>query len=141
MYEFYYTRNQSAGSLTTDGSDNYFHNHLYRSGWTYESRILGVPFVTLNDTRSGIANNKFIVHHIGLSGIALNNFPYKLLASYRKNYGGKGTAYIPNDVFSTYLDVRVLQAYVDFNVQLGGDFSSDEGSNLGIGLNLSKNLF
>ena len=38
IYEFYYTKNQSrsrAGS-EEDGSDNYFNNNLYRSGWTYK---------------------------------------------------------------------------------------------------------
>tara|TARA_R100001369_G_scaffold92896_1_gene141070 strand:+ start:83520 stop:84857 length:1338 start_codon:yes stop_codon:yes gene_type:complete len=141
MYEFYYTKDQSDDNITTDGSDNYFNNNLYRSGWTYESRILGVPFITLDDDRFRINNNKIIVHHIGISGI-VSNLPYKLLTSYRKNYGGKGTtSFEKNTVLSTYLDLKVYQSYFDVNLQLGSDFSDIESPNFGAGVQLSKKLF
>ena len=58
MYEFYYTKNQSKNTPTTDGQDNYFNNNLYRSGWTYENRVLGLPFITLGPDRFRITNNK-----------------------------------------------------------------------------------
>src|SRR5690606_16390754 len=51
MYELYYTKHQSYTSSGNDGTDNYFNNNLYRSGWTYESRVLGVPFITLDEDR------------------------------------------------------------------------------------------
>ena len=142
MYEFYYTKDQSQGSLTSDGTDNYFNNNLYRSGWTYESRVLGVPFFTLNENRFRIGNNRFIVHHLGLTGNFTENLPYKILTSYRKNYGGKGSGYAETqNILSSYIDVKVWQAYVDFNIQAGADFSSDASPNYGFGLLLSKNLF
>lgn len=141
MYEFYYTRDQSDDDITTDGNDNYFNNNLYRSGWTYESRILGVPFITLDDDRFRISNNKIIVHHIGISGI-VKNLPYKFLASYRKNYGAKGQALnISKDIVSTYLDVKVWQENFDINLQLGADINSEASPNLGVGVQLSKKLF
>ena len=141
MYEFYYTKDQSDDNITTDGSDNYFNNNLYRSGWTYESRILGVPFITLDDDRFRINNNKIIVHHIGIAGI-VKDLPYKFLASYRKNYGGKGTSgFEKNTVLSTYLDLKVYQSYFDVNLQLGSDFSDIESPNFGAGVQLSKKLF
>ncbi len=141
MYEFYYTKDQSDDNITTDGSDNYFNNNLYRSGWTYESRILGVPFITLDDDRFRVNNNKIIVHHIGISGIVAN-LPYKLLTSYRKNYGGKGTtSFEKNTVLSTFLDLKVYQSYFDVNLQLGSDFSDIESPNFGAGVQLSKKLF
>src|SRR5690606_9397010 len=65
MYEFYYTKNQSKNSSTTDGTDNYFNNNLYQSGWTYENRVLGIPFITLRDSRFRIGNNIFVAHHFG----------------------------------------------------------------------------
>src|SRR5690606_18438486 len=142
MYEFYYTKNQSKNSLSTDGTDNYFNNNLYRSGWTYESRILGVPLITLNDSRFRVGNSLFVAHHVGVSGTAFENMPYKLLATYRNNYGVKGAHYPkPERIFSSYLDVRVLQAFMDLNVQVGGDISSASSPNLGVGLHLSKSLF
>src|SRR5690606_37697022 len=103
MYEFYYTKNQSKNSLSTDGMDNYFNNHLYRSGWTYGSRILGLPFITLQDSRFRVGNSIFIAHHLGISGMAFNSMPYKLLTSYSVNYGAKGAHYAESEkLLSTY---------------------------------------
>ncbi len=51
MYEYYFTRHQSKTYPTTDGKDNYFNNQVYQSGWTYEKRIIGLPFIMLNDER------------------------------------------------------------------------------------------
>src|SRR5690606_9124514 len=142
MYEFYYTKNQSKNSLSTDGTDNYFNNNLYRSGWTYESRILGVPFITLKDSRFRVGNSIFVAHHLGISGTAFEDLPYKMLTSYSVNYGAKGSHYAKAEkILSTYLDLKILQAYMDLNVKIGGDISSASSPNLGVGLQLSKNLF
>jgi len=141
MYEFYYTKNQSKNSPTTDGADNYFNNNLYRSGWTYESRILGVPFIFLDEDRFRVINNKMMAHHIGISGVAFSKLPYKLLSSYRKNYGAKGGGQIRNNILSSYLDLNVYQNLFQVNVQLGADFISDASPNFGAGLQLSKTLF
>jgi len=141
MYELYYTRNQSKNFPTSDGTDNYFNNHLYRSGWTYENRILGVPFITLDENRFRVNNNKIIAHHIGISGTAFNRLPYKLLNSYRKNYGGKGVAFENSNILSTYLDLKIWQNVVDVNVQVGVDFSSIASPNFGGGIQLSKPFF
>lgn len=141
MYEFYYTRDQSDENITTDGSDNYFNNNLYRSGWTYESRILGVPFVTLDDDRFRINNNKIIVHHIGISGLA-GNLPYKVLTSYRKNYGAKGARnFKESTILSSYLDLKVWKDSFDVNLQLGADLNSIASPNFGAGVQISKKFF
>ncbi|MFD1096317.1 capsule assembly Wzi family protein [Salegentibacter chungangensis] len=141
MYELYYTKNQSAASPTSDGRDNYFNNNLYRSGWTYENRILGVPFITLDEDRFRVANNTVLVHHLGISGKAWSNFPYKLLLSYRKNYGVKGgSAAAKNNILSTYLDVELFRNVVDLNLLLGSDFISDDSPNFGVGVRLSRKL-
>lgn len=141
MYELYYTKNQSRNYPTTDGADNYFNNSLYLSGWTYESRILGVPFIFLDEDRFRVINNKMMAHHIGISGVAFSKLPYKLLSSYRKNYGAKGGGQLRNNILSTYLDLNVYKNIFDVNVQLSADFISDASPNFGAGLQLSKNLF
>ncbi|MBE7639203.1 hypothetical protein GUB10_02560 [Salegentibacter sp. BLCTC] len=139
MYEFYYTKNQSKNTPTTDGEDNYFNNNLYRSGWTYENRILGLPFISLGPDRFRIANNKIIAHHLGLSGMAFNKIPYRFLGSFRKNYGGKGSSNINGKhVFSTYIDLNLLQNIVNLNLHLGGDFSEIATPNFGAGVSISK---
>ncbi|SHF91837.1 Capsule assembly protein Wzi [Salegentibacter echinorum] len=141
MYEFYYTKNQSKNTPTSDGTDNYFNNNLYRSGWTYENRVMGVPFITLGENRFRIANNKIVVHHLGLTGLAFKKYPYRFLGSYRQNYGGKGSGYRSRDIFSTYLDLNLLQNYVNLNLQVGADFSEIAAPNFGAGLSLSKKIF
>ncbi|WP_026838129.1 capsule assembly Wzi family protein [Gillisia sp. JM1] len=141
MYELYYTKDQSDDDITTDGNDNYFNNNLYRSGWTYESRIIGVPFITLDDNRFRINNNKIIVHHIGLSGV-VGDLPYKLLTSYRKNYGAKGAGnFKKSTILSTYLDLKVWQDLFDINLQLGADLNSIAAPNFGAGVQISKKFF
>jgi len=141
MYELYYTKNQSKNFPTSDGEDNYFNNNLYRSGWTYEKRILGVPFITLDENRFRVNNNKIIAHHIGISGTAFDKLPYKLLGSYRKNYGGKGQDKLLSNILSTYLDLNVWQNMVDVNVQVGADFSSIASPKFGGSIQLSKRIF
>lgn len=141
MYEFYYTRNQSKNSPTTDGIDNYFNNSLYRSGWTYENRIIGVPFIFLDKERFGVINNKLIAHHFGITGVAFSNLPYKLLGSYRKNYGAKGRRYLRSNILSTYLDLNIYQNLVQVNLQLGADFNTISSPNFGAGIQVSKILF
>ncbi|RKS50565.1 capsule assembly protein Wzi [Gillisia mitskevichiae] len=141
MYEFYYTRDQSDDDITTDGNDNYFNNNLYRSGWTYESRILGVPFITLDDDRFRINNNKIIVHHIGISGV-VGDLPYKLLSSYRRNYGAKGARnFKKSTILSSYLDLKVWRDSFDVNLQLGADINSKASPNFGAGVQISKKFF
>ncbi len=141
MYEFYYTKNQSKNTPTTDGEDNYFNNNLYRSGWTYENRVLGLPFITLGPDRLRINNNKLIAHHIGLSGMAFKKVPYRFLGSFRKNYGGKGSRNTNGKhVLSTYLDLNLLQNIVNLNLQLGTDFSEIDGPSFGAGISISKSF-
>ena len=141
MYEFYYTKHQSFTSSGTDGKDNYFNNNLYRSGWTYENRILGLPFIFLDEDRFRVANNNVVAHHIGLSGIAFSSFPYKVLSRYRQNYGAKGGGNLRNKILSTYLDLNIYNTFVDVNLLVGADFNNTTAPNFGAGLQLTKNLF
>ena len=142
MYEFYFTRNQSKNYPTTDGKDNYFNNHLYRSGWTYEQRIIGLPFMMLDEDRFRVAHNNIVAHHIGIAGNAFFRYPYKLLTSYRGNYGAKaGTSRPVERIVSSYLDVNVWQDFVEVNLQFGADMHFEKTTNVGIGLRLQKSLF
>lgn len=141
MYEFYYTKNQSKSSPTTDGIDNYFNNNLYRSGWTYEQRILGVPFIILDEDRFRVNNNMIAAHHLGIAGVAFDALPYKLLTSYRKNYGSKGSGRLRSDIFSGFLDLKVYQNAFDLSVNFGVDINSVAKPNFGGGIELSKRLF
>lgn len=143
MYEIYYTKNQSKDRVSSevDGNDNYFNNNLYRSGWTYESRILGVPFINLKEERFRVGNNKILVHHIGIEGKILDKLPYRFLISYRSNYGAKGADVFPNkNILSTFLELEVLKRNIEMNIQIGSDINSNTNSNFGLGLSLKKSF-
>lgn len=140
MYELYYTKHQSRTSSGTDGADNYFNNNLYRSGWTYHNRILGVPFIYLDEDRFRVANNIVLAHHVGIAGNFVD-YPYTILASYRKNYGAKQGGQINNSILSTFLNLKVYQDIVDIDVEFGADFHSLKSPNFGAGLQVSKRFF
>ena len=144
MYEFYYTKNQSRGrkSSEEDGADNYFNNNLYRSGWTYNKQVLGMPFILLNDIRFRIGTNITTVHHLGLKGMAFDKVPYRLLLSYRKNYGVKDSFFSETrEVLSTLIEVNLVNDNYNLKAQFGADISSYEDTNFGVGLNFSKTIF
>lgn len=142
LYEYYFSRHQSKSTPTPDGKDNYFNHNLYRSGWTYEQRVLGLPFMMLDEDRYRIAHNNIVAHHVGLSGIAFYRYPYKLLLSYRENYGAKSGYSTPqNTVLSGLMDFTLYRERFNFGLQMGFDFDSEEGTALGLGFRLSKKFF
>lgn len=144
MYEFYYTKNQSRDRMSSnvDGADNYFNNNLYRSGWTYRNRIIGVPFILLNENRFRVGTNIISVHHLGLKGKILGEVPYRLLLSYRKNYGVKDSFFPQKrEIFSSMLEIQLINSDYLLKAQLGADINSSEKSNFGIGINFSKTIF
>ncbi|MDR5590557.1 capsule assembly Wzi family protein [Christiangramia sp. SM2212] len=145
MYEFYYTKNQSRRrkSSEVDGADNYFNNNLYRSGWTFRNQVIGLPFILLNEeSRFRIGTNILTVHHLGIKGLAFDKLPYRFLLSYRKNYGVKDS-FFPNtrEVFSSLIEVELIDSAYKLKAQIGADIKSYEDSNFGIGINFSKNIF
>ena len=91
LYEFATTLDQS-GTTGVSGFDNYFSNNLYRSGWTYEQTIIGLPFILVDknieitNLTSPIVSNRVQVHHIGISGMykALN---WKVKSAFATHYG------------------------------------------------------
>jgi hypothetical protein len=78
--------------------DDYYNNYLYRSGWTYNERVMGNPLFltykyTLNflnpypDYGVAIANNRISAVHLGLEGKLSDKITYKGLFTYSKNFG------------------------------------------------------
>ncbi len=86
LYEFVTTADQS-GIDGGRGYDNYFANNLYRSGWTYEGNIIGLPFILLAEDRvltsenNPILSNSLNLHHLGVTG-NWKNFTWQILSSY-----------------------------------------------------------
>lgn len=82
LYEFVYTLDQT--SSETSGVDNYFSNSVYRSGWSYEEQIVGMPLILFQqgwepspDTNP-IISNRVRAHHFGFLGsVGLVNWKLK----------------------------------------------------------------
>lgn len=90
LYEFITTNDQSTGNIS--GADNYFSNSVYRSGWTYESVILGLPLIAVDPTReinsnnSPIVSNRVRAHHFGFTG-NFHHIDWKVLSTVGKQLG------------------------------------------------------
>jgi hypothetical protein len=89
-----------------------------------------------------VVNSKFSAHHLGISGNFSNYFtsyPWKLLLSFSHNEGRYGRFYNPNrDIFSGLFDVKLLQSFVQLNIQLGLEISNVAEPLYGAGINLRK---
>lgn len=88
------------------GRDNYYNNYLYRSGWTYQDRILGTPlFFTkarmqnyvpgftdpdINRFDFNIINNRIVAHHFAIEGRIYPQIEYSFVTTFSKNYGTYG---------------------------------------------------
>ena len=146
MYEWYYTHHQSYTTTGVHKHDDYFNNGNYRSGWTYERRVIGAPFFTVNpdpENLIAIINNKFAAHHIGIGGQIgnyFNVFPYRLLLSYAHNDGRYNRRYRPlkQNVFYGLFDLRLLdENAISIDLQLGLELNSYTVPVYGAGVHLS----
>jgi len=142
LYEFYYTKNQSRYSTGPHKNDNYFNNILtYKSGWTYQRRILGLPFFDYDQDKDFISGSRFLAHHLGLAGSwsKSDSFDYKLLASYVKKYGTYNKRYVPNqeEVYLNY-NLGLFKNPFNLNLILSAEYSNLAQPIYGAGLSLSK---
>ncbi len=142
IYEFYYTEHQSHTTTGVDGADNYFNNTIYRSGWTFENRVLGVPFFTVNPEEPGIINNKFKAHHIGIGGDfsnTWNTWPYKFMLSLARNDGRFTRRFRPvQDVAYVHFEYGLLRSFLDLDIQVGAEYNSFSSPIYGVGLQVRK---
>jgi len=138
IYEFFYTHHQSHTTTGRHGADNYFNNSTYRSGWTYERRVLGAPFFTPDPEGDWFPNNKFTAHHLGIGGRLLNNtfsYPYKLLLSYARNDGRYTRPFVPKqDVAYIYSEIGLLRNWMNLDLQVGAEYDSYASPVYGVGV-------
>ncbi|HBL80010.1 MAG TPA: hypothetical protein DDZ79_08830, partial [Aequorivita sp.] len=99
LYEYIDTVDQSGISVGS-GKDNYFSNSIYRSGWTYEENVIGVPFIlynkelSLESTEPRYISNRSKTHHLGVMG-QFNNLTWKIKTTYSKYLGTYGAPLYP----------------------------------------------
>ncbi len=145
IIEYYYLENQSRNrqGSAEDGSDNYFSNNLYRSGWTYNQQVIGTPFVIPNTPPEvGIKYNIVSALHTGVAGHLFQELPYRFLLSYRSIYGKKD-AYLatPKKIISPFLELQLLEGDYNVNLQISADLDPNEKANLGIGVRFSQSFY
>ena len=70
------------------GQDSYYHNGVYRTGWSHQDRILGTPLFVLQGTgaQARIASNRIRGHHVGVGGSVTEDIEYRLLSSHAWHY-------------------------------------------------------
>jgi hypothetical protein len=115
--------------------DNYFNNSIYRSGWTYFNRVIGVPFITPATEFPGMINNRITSHHLGVRA-SVSDLDIKFMGSYTQNLGLYVEPYDPvENVFYTVLDFAyILWEKLQIGLQLGADLSDVNGERFGAGL-------
>jgi len=85
-YQHINTKRQDARGGQPPGRARYYWNVYYRSGWTYQSEVLGIPLITF-DEAGNLDNNMLVGHHFGFSGDITDGFNYKAFFTYTRNYG------------------------------------------------------
>jgi hypothetical protein len=91
LYEYIDTVDQS-GIAAGSGFDGYFGNNIYRSGWSYEQNVMGLPFilfdknVKITQDSTPYVSNRSKTHHLGVSG-GFSKFHWKLKTTYTKYLG------------------------------------------------------
>ena len=84
------------------GADRAYNHSIYRGGWTYQGRTLGVPLVTpasatpgLSSNLPGIGNSIVVAHHVAMEGTFAPALSYTLYGTYSRNYGAQGVCETP----------------------------------------------
>ncbi|SRX54886.1 capsule assembly Wzi family protein [Aequorivita sp. CIP111184] len=140
LYEYIDTVDQSGISIGS-GKDNYFSNSIYRSGWTYEENIIGIPFilfdknVEINGTNTPFISTRSKVHHFGVTG-KFNNFQWKLKSTYANYLGTYGKPIYPT--WKYWYNYGTLSYKTPklgmFTIMAGADFSNISETLLGGGI-------
>ena len=86
VFEILNTKQQNSFDWEPWGTDNYYSNFIYKSGWSYYGTILGTPLISYDRETKQISNNIITAVHFGASG-AIGEIDYTLFYTYSRNYG------------------------------------------------------
>ncbi len=88
LYEHINTKRQDSFDFEPYGTATYYNHFIYRTGWTYEGRVIGNSLLlTDGSDDQPIYNNILIAHHLGVKGQLPFLLSYKLLYTFSRNYG------------------------------------------------------
>jgi len=158
VFEYLQTTNQSGplhflyydGKLYPNtrggGSDEYYNNGVYCSGWSYFGRAIGNALLTSpeynNDQRLGFKNNRVKAIHLGLEGNITSEFSYRTLFSGMYGWGTHPRPFTKRkDNFSSLIECIYKpkkQNGLQINLQASFDKGDLYGDNFGCSLKISK---
>ncbi len=123
LIEYVQTTSQS-GSTGDSGRDNYFRSGIYRSGWTFDANILGLPFITVDETGLEIANNKSQAIHLGFK-VGENRWDFTTRLTFIENKGSNVLPLDPTEkaIYSYFKFGYGLKQYGKIELITGADFS------------------
>lgn len=129
LYEYIDTSDQSGISVGS-GFDGYFGNNIYRSGWTYEENVIGVPFILfdknieITSTTTPFISNRSKVHHFAAMG-EFSNFQWKLKSTYASYLGTYRKPFSPTlEYWYNYGSLSYKNEKLGtFTIMGGADFS------------------
>ncbi|MGO4911491.1 capsule assembly Wzi family protein [Leeuwenhoekiella sp. W20_SRS_FM14] len=140
VLEYVQTVSQSGRPVTGifgKEGDRYFTNGTYRTGWRYENRIIGWPFILGNPDGIGNSNDRSYVTHLGATG-SLGNFRYTGKLSYATNLGTYDKAYIPREhALYSYAELEFATSLGILSGSAGLDWSDRAQNTLGVSLGYS----
>ena len=146
LYEYTGTRQQSIrGEWDRQEPDSYFNNGVYRSGFTYNGRIMGSPLffpvVVQEGISLGIGSNMVVAHHLGMKGALWGHLHWKGLLT-RVSHEGRYFARYESTrhQLSGYLEVQYARPGLPLELGLAtaADAGNDSGRNLGVQLIVSR---
>ena len=142
LYEYIDTTDQSASD--TSGVDNYFRNNVYRSGWSYDGNIIGMPFILIDNSivttgeNSAIISNREQVHHFAFMG-TVKKVDWMFKSTIVSHLGSFVNPFEPSlDVWHNYASFTyATENYGTFMLMGGVDSGALIETNFGGGLTYS----
>ncbi|MDR3340974.1 MAG: capsule assembly Wzi family protein [Candidatus Symbiothrix sp.] len=156
LVEFLQTTNQSGPMHFLDydpslnvrggGSDSYYNNFCYVTGWSYFGRGLGNPLLTSpeynTDGSLAFKNNRVKSIHLGLEGKIIPSLSYRTLFTGMQSWGTMGNPFLERkDNFSALIACLYEPKHFSgwkIGIQFALDKGKIYGDNIGASLTLSK---
>ncbi|MCT8341133.1 capsule assembly Wzi family protein [Flavobacteriaceae bacterium TK19130] len=134
VLEYIQTTDQS-GRTGRSGNDNYFNGGVYRSGWSYEQQIIGLPFIQLNPNGIRIQNNRLRALHFGIV-MRSRSFEYRLKSTAIENLGTYGEPFDPKQrALHNSIEISYeTDSYGSFILRGGYDFLEFRDDAYGAGM-------
>jgi hypothetical protein len=140
IVEYIHTTNQSGDPLKS-GNDNYYNNHVYKTGWNYMRYIMGTPLITSplyypDGSNLGTFNNCVKAIHSAAS-LKIKQTDIIVKTTYSQNYG---LVMVPFEnmkrQFSAYIEgKRSIDSKIknlSIAIEAGLDYGKMYGNSFGI---------